>query len=214
MWIAIVTIGLAALLAVCVLLRKTAPKLARVLLVLTLTAALVIGIGTAVCWSVPDTADADYDYAILLGALLEEGKPTPELERRLAAALEWQKTDDESVLFVSGGRPDGQDISEAQVMYDWLETNGADMSRIFMEDQAVDTYENILLSKEMAENMGLETDSVLLITSGFHQTRAGFLAKELGQQPAHFSCDTPFGLHLDASLREVFAFAKAFFETL
>ena len=63
MWIAIVTIGLTALLAVGVLLRKTAPKLARVLLVLTLTAALVIGVGTAVCWSAPETADADYDYA-------------------------------------------------------------------------------------------------------------------------------------------------------
>lgn len=214
MWIAIVAVGLSVLLTTGFLLKKKSVKRGNLLIVLCCTAALILSVGTAVCWSAPENSVSDYDYAILLGALLDEGQPSPELERRLAVALEWQKSDDETVLIVSGGKPDGQDVSEAQVMSDWLKTNGADMSRIYMEDQAADTRQNILFSKVLAEKMGLETDTVLLITSGFHQTRAGFLAERLGQEPVHLSCATPFLRHLDASFREVFAFVKAFFETL
>lgn len=211
MWTALVLGALAVLLAVGMLLKN---RLGKSLLVLSTIAVLVIGVGTAVCWSVPDCAEADYDYAVLLGALLEDGKPTPELERRMNLALEWQKTDEKTVLFVSGGEPDGQGITEARVMYDWLEAHGADMDRIVMEDQAEDTRQNILYSKDLAQQMNLQTNRVLLLTSEYHQTRAGFLARRLGQQPVHLSCETPFGRHLDASFREVFAFIKAFLETL
>lgn len=210
MWITVVLIGFVVLVTAGLIMKKSAPKLGKLLLVLTAAGVLVVGMGTAVCWSQPQTAEGDYDYAILLGALLEEGKPTPELERRMTVAMQWLQTDEETVLFVSGGVPKGQGISEAQVMYNWLADKGADVSRVIMEDQAADTRQNILFSKRLAEEMGLETDTVLLITSEYHQTRAGFLAKQLGQQPRHLSCATPFVRHLDASFREVFAFVKAF----
>lgn len=214
MWLGIVFGTLAVFLAAGLLLKKKNRLIGNLLLVLTVTGALVIGTGTAVCWTKLDCTDENYDYAILLGAMLEDGKPTPQLESRMELALNWQKTDEDTILFVSGGEPQGQGITEAQVMYDWLSEHGADMSRIVMEDKAADTLQNLRFSKALAEEMGLETDTVLLLTSEYHQTRAAFLASKLGQNALHLSCKTPFMKHLDASFREVFAFIKAFYETL
>ena len=213
MWIIIVLIGFAVVLAAGLWVKKRYPKFGKLILVLTALGALVIGTATAICWEKP-YEDKPYDYAVLLGALLEDGKPTPELERRMELALEWMKTDGDTILFVSGGEPKDQGITEAQVMYDWLKDRGADVSRVVMEDKAADTLQNLRLSKVMAAEMGLETDTVLLLTSEYHQTRAGFLAHRLGQEAVHLSCQTPFVKHLDASLREVLAFIKAFIETM
>ncbi len=213
MWIIIVLIGFAVILAAGLWVKKRYPKFGKLILALTAVGALVIGTATAICWEKP-YEDKPYDYAVLLGALLEDGKPTPELERRMELALEWMKTDGETILFVSGGEPKDQGITEAQVMYDWLKDHGADVSRVVMEDQAADTLQNLRFSKALAETMGLETDTVLLLSSEYHQTRAGFLTNQLGQEAVHLSCRTPFIKHLDASFREVFAFIKAFAETL
>lgn len=214
MWITIVLLGFAAFLTAGLLMKKKYPKCGRLVLVLTALGVLILGSATAVCWTKSYDAEKSYDYAVLLGALLEDGKPTPELERRMELTLDWLKTDKETILFVSGGEPKGQGITEAQVMYDWLAERGADMSRIIMEDRAEDTLQNLRYSKAMAEEMGLETDTVLLLSSEYHQTRAGFLAGKLGQEAVHLSCRTPFVKHLDAALREVLAFIKAFYETL
>ena len=203
-------------LAVGFLLSRLVRKTIRVAISCALTAlALAVVVGTVICWDAPDAAaDADPDYAVLLGCALEDGAPTEEMIRRMELALDWMQEDDHTVLILSGGDPQELEVSEAQVMYDWLQAKGADMSRIRIEDRAKDTRENLLYSRELAEREGLETDTVLLLTSEYHQTRAQYLAKELGQTAMGRSCDTPFLPHLEAAVREVYAFVKAYFETL
>ena len=213
MWIAIVFLGFAAALTAGLLLRKQFRRFGNLILILSVIGVLIVGTATGICWTKP-YEEKSYDYAILLGALLEEGKPTPELERRMELALDWMKTDADTILFVSGGEPKDQGITEAQVMYDWLVERGANGNRIVMEEKAADTLQNLRFSRSMADEMGLKTDTVLLLSSEYHQTRAGFLAAQLGQDAAHLSCRTPFLKHLNASFREVFAFIKAFAETL
>ena len=196
------------------LLKRLLPRLSRVLLCLALLLALAVGSGTAVCWSVPDTPQPKPDYALLLGCALEDGQATDELIRRCRTALEWMEQNPGFLLVVSGGDGAGHGITEARVMADWLLANGADPARVLPEDQALDTRQNLLYSKTMVHNLEQETDTVLLITSEYHQTRACFLARQNGQTPLTLSCATPFPDHLQAAVREVYAFIKAVLEIL
>ena len=61
--------------------------------------------------------------------------------------------------------------------------------------------------------MQQQTDTVAIITSEYHQTRAGFLARQNGQQALHISCETPVMAHLFAAVREVYSFVKALWQT-
>ena len=184
-----------------------------ILAAVTVLALAVVG-GAAVCWDAPANEELEPDYALLLGCGLEDGQATDELIRRCETALGWLEENPGGLLVVSGGDPKGQGITEAAVMAAWLRNHGADETQIVREDRANDTRQNLLYSKTLVHKLERETDTVLLITSEYHQTRARFLARQNGQQALSLSCETPFFDHLQAAVREVYSFVKAFFETL
>jgi len=205
---AILVVGMVAAL----LLRRRLPVTGALLIAVLSLAAAVIVTGTAICWQAPANEDLTPDYGLLLGCALQDGRPTPELVRRCRMALLWLEDNPEQILIVSGGDPAGQGVTEAAVMTQWLTEHGADPNRIAPEPQAKDTRQNLQFSKKLAQSMGLGTDTVLIITSEYHQTRAQYLAEAQGQKTVGLSCRTPYSTRLQASVREVYAFAKAFLE--
>jgi uncharacterized SAM-binding protein YcdF (DUF218 family) len=208
----LLTIVVLAVLFVLYSILKTGLRLAFLLLALAFL--LTVVSGAAVCWTAPDTEGVQPDYAVLLGCALENGEPREELIRRLELAKDWLDRTEGTTLMVTGGDPAGQGVTEASVMWDWLEDHGADMSRVILEDRAADTRQNLLFCRELAENLGLGTENVLILSSEYHQTRAQYLARSIGQAASGLSCDTPFFDHLEAAVREVYSFAKALLETL
>ena len=206
--VAVLTFGIGAAL----LLRKRFPLIGTSLLAVLALAAAVMITGTAICWQAPADEDLTPDYGLLLGCALQDGQPTTELVRRCRMALIWLQDHPEQCLIVSGGDPSDQGITEAAVMTDWLIAHGADPNRIVPEPQATDTRRNLQFGKMLAQSMGLETDTVLIITSEYHQTRAQYLAEMQGQQAVGISCRTPYYDRLQAAVREVYAFAKVFLE--
>ncbi|MFQ8823540.1 MAG: YdcF family protein [[Ruminococcus] lactaris] len=46
------------------------------------------------------------------------------LKKRLDKALEYAENNPNTVLVLSGGKGEGEDISEAEAMYDYLQYNG------------------------------------------------------------------------------------------
>lgn len=197
-----------------ILLSKLLRRLRWLLRIGALLLAMTVISGAAACWSTPDTPKETPDYAVLLGCTLEDGKPTDELVRRLNLALDWLNNTKDTVLMVSGGDVERDGVSEAGVMRQWLAERGADVSRIVEEPHSADTRQNLLNCKKIAEELGLGTENVLILSSEYHLTRARFLAEKLGQIPSTLSCETPFWDHLKASFREVYAFIKAYAETL
>ena len=177
-----------------------------------LVVAAVVVAGTVICWNAPDTETADADYAVLLGCSLKKGEPTEEMFRRLELGLQWLQANADKTLIVSGGG--SGTAKEGQIMYNWLREQGADMNRVLMEDRASNTRENLIFSRELAAEHGLCTNRVAILTSEYHQTRARYLAEQLGQESSGISCETPFLKHLEAAVREVYSFVKAFFQTL
>ncbi|MGN0979265.1 MAG: YdcF family protein [Candidatus Avoscillospira sp.] len=213
MWL-ILTLGL--LLAGCLLawfLQKRAPRLRKALLICMAICILAVGAGTAACWNPPEYQDLTPDYAVLLGGGEKDGQPTASTENRLFLALNYLEATPDVMLIVTGGDPNGNGVTEAEVMASWLRDHGADMDRILSEDRANDTLENLQYSKALAASRGLQTDSILILTSDYHQTRAQFLARQLGQEASGLACETPFLSHLAASVREAYSFVKAIWQT-
>ena len=96
----------------------------------------------------------------------------------------------------------------------YLTARGIDPSRIVEETEASDTRENLLFSAELAKKRGIDTGSVLIITSDFHMPRAKYIAGKLGMTPYGLTSDTwPWILKVNYQLREVFAFVKAWWKT-
>lgn len=116
------------------------------------------------------------DFVIVLGARLNGSTPSALLRYRLEATVDYHEQYPDSYIIVSGGQGDGEDISEAKAMKDYLVNHGIDENLIIKEDQSTNTNENILYSKKIIDSMTSDDYDVVIITNGFHCYRSLILA--------------------------------------
>lgn len=131
------------------------------------------------------------DAVIVLGCKVNGEEPSKMLKRRLDAAKIFLSENDDVICIVSGGKGDDEKISEAQAMKNYLVEKGIDASRIIMEDKSVNTYENLENSCKILEEMGIGKN-IAIVTDGFHQYRAGFIAKKFEFEPSALNAVTDF----------------------
>ena len=103
------------------------------------------------------TAPTDVEYVIVLGARVNGTTITRSLKRRLDTAIEYLEENQKATVIVSGGQGEGEEISEAQAMADYLVAKGIDSNRIINDDA-----------------------KVAIVTNGFHIYRATSMAKAQG----------------------------------
>ena len=144
--------------------------------------------------------DFDADYLIVLGAAVHGDTPS------LRAAKDYLDAHPNTVAIVSGGQGSGENMSEAQAMYDWLRKSGIDTDRIIKEDKAVSTYENLKFSREIIGSLTDKSDpAIAVVSSEYHLCRAKLIAKSLDMDihtvPAH---TTYFTVKLNYFIREAF----------
>lgn len=142
------------------------------------------------------------DYAIVLGARVQGDRPGKSLEYRLEKALEYAKVHPNTIMILSGGQGEGELVSEAGLMYDYLLENGIPAYQMIKEENSHSTYENLVYSKLLIEAREKErretlrkimaeagylvppdeevTIRVAVITSNFHVMRAEGIAKKIG----------------------------------
>lgn len=169
------------------------------------------------------------DYVIVLGARVRGTEPSNSLRLRLDRAIEYAEQYPNTVLVLSGGRGEGEEISEARAMYDYLRYNDVPAEKLLIEDQSSDTVENIAFSKTVIERQEYNKaqaaqahllDSyhargegdllrIAILTSDYHLFRAKAIARkegiiELTGVPARD--DTVLALHM--WVREAFAVLK------
>ena len=126
-------------------------------------------------------AEPERDYLIVLGAAVYGDEPSPSLEHRLQGALEYLQQYPDSTAIVSGGKGPGEDVTEAQCMFDWLTAKGIAAERIIMENKATSTKENLLFSFEIIRELGGEPEgNVAVLSSPYHLFRAKEMTKLLG----------------------------------
>lgn len=117
--------------------------------------------------------------AVVLGCSVKGTRPSRVLEERLQAAYEYLQENPKAICILSGGKGKGESISEAQCMYGYLTERGIAPERLLLEDRSTSTEENLKFSKEILEAQGLG-NQVAIITSEFHEYRAGLIAEQLG----------------------------------
>lgn len=135
---------------------------------------IVTGLMTFVCAQKP-TENAT---AVVLGAQVTENGPSMILSGRIDSALKYLQGNPDAKAVLTGGKGSNEPVSEAQAMYDGLVKAGISPDRLYIEDKAINTAENISFSEEIIRANGLNED-MAVVTDGFHQLRAHIIA---GQQ--------------------------------
>lgn len=117
------------------------------------------------------------DYLVVLGAQVKGKKPSLALLARVEAALAYFRNNPQMIIIASGAQGSGEDISEAQCMCQWLCAHGISKDRIILEENSVNTDENIAFSLALMEEKDAE---VVIVTNYFHIYRSVAIAKKQG----------------------------------
>lgn len=125
------------------------------------------------------TEAPDAPILIVLGAGLHGDQPSLTLSARLEIALDYLLEHPGSVAVLTGGQGPGETVTEASAMAKWLTARGISPQRLYLEEQATDTRENLRFSREVMEREGL-SGPVAVLSNGFHLYRAELLAKNAG----------------------------------
>lgn len=169
---------------------------------------LFITLETMIIVSMSQKPDDDCDYLIVLGCQIRGTTVTKSLKRRLDSAYDYAAKNEKVIIIVSGGQGKGEDISEAQAMYEYLTARGIDKSRIIREDQSTDTNENMQYSAGYIENSEAK---VGIVTNNFHIFRSKALARAKGM---NHLCGVPSAsdevLFVNYMVREAIGIVKDF----
>lgn len=160
-----------------------------------------------IAWGRTDQ-ETETEAAVILGTGVNGREPSLSLLVRLEAALEYLQARPAIPVVVSGSQGPGELISEAACMAAWLTAHGISEERIYLEEQADTTAENVKYSKEILKNAGIPEDAaVAVISSDYHLCRAARLWGE-GMVPvaAHMP-GRYFPLTANYYIREAFALA-------
>lgn len=149
------------------------------------------------------------DYVIVLGAQVRGTRITNSLRKRLEAAKEYLDENPDTIAVVSGGQGPGEDLSEAQCMYDYLIENGINPERVIMEDKSTSTEENIKFSMDIIED-DYEGDepSIGVITNNFHVYRTVKVCRKKGYEVSGIPAESDRILFVNYMVREFFAIVQ------
>lgn len=146
------------------------------------------------------------DYVIVLGAKVRGTKVSRALRERLDCTVAYATKHPQAKIIVSGGQGEGEDITEAQAMYEYLTDAGIDGKRVIREEQSTNTAENFQYSLELA---GDKQKKFLVVSNRFHIYRAVAIGKKMGIQHIEgLAAPTDGVMRLHYYLREAVAVVK------
>lgn len=171
------------------------------------------------------------DYVIVLGAQVKGDRLSNTLEYRLETAVKYARIHPNTVFILSGGKGEGEDVSEADMMYTYMRENGVPEYQLIREDQSTSTYENLVYSRLLIEEREQQRRNTIrnvmsaagylsppdeevriqvgIITSNFHMMRAKGIARKVGISDPYGICsrsDPVLFIHF--CVRECFAILK------
>ena len=159
-----------------------------------------------------DLSAIQADAVVVLGAGVNGTQPSLSLRTRLDAALDYLEENPDIPVVLTGSRGYGEEITEAQCMYNYLTSRGVAPERLILEESAVNTAQNFSFSRPLLEEAGIDPgkDPVAVVTNDFHVYRARLLAVRQGYDYAFgIPARLPW-LHLEINyyIREAFALVK------
>lgn len=161
---------------------KTAKTLTRCVTAVLVVGLLVCGVTEAIIIRASfGSPDQNVDYVVVLGAKVRDDGPSVSLWDRIYAARDYLETHPNAIAVVSGGKGKDEPISEALSMQVELTSLGIDPQRIWVEDRAESTWENIRYSLDLIEQRtGVRPTRLGVLSSEYHLFRASLFTKKNG----------------------------------
>ena len=172
------------------ILAKVTTRIFTVILVIGL---LVVGVTEAVILKASfGSPKEQVEYMVVLGAKVRNDGPSVSLWDRIYGAYNYMEAHPEVIAIVSGGQGPDEPMTEAASMYQELVKLGIDPSRIWLEDKATSTWENLNFSLDLIEEKtGQRPTKLGVVSSEYHLFRASLFAKacnvDFAGIPAHTS---------------------------
>ena len=124
------------------------------------------------------------DYMVVLGAKVNPDGPSVSLWDRICGAYTYLEEHPQTIAVLSGGQGSDEPITEAECMYRELVSLGIDPKRLWVEDEATSTWENLNFTLNLIEEKTGERPVKLgVLSSEYHLFRASLFAK---------ACDVEF----------------------
>ena len=121
------------------------------------------------------------DYMVVLGAGVHGDQPSLSLRNRIDAAYDYLRDHLDVTAVLSGGQGEGENLTEAQCMFDHLTAMGIDEDRLLLEDKATSTWENLNFSLDLIEEKyGQRPEKLGVLSSEYHLFRASLFADACG----------------------------------
>lgn len=168
--------------------------------------------------------EPDLEYIIVLGAQVKGETPSKALKKRLQAAENYMRDNQKTRAVLSGGKGDGEDISEAECMYRYLTQAGIEKERLLVEDQSTTTLENLRFGAKIIEDdlrtkqagganeireVSAMERKVGVLSNNFHVYRAMLLGRKMGYTDFYgIPAGSDYKLQVHYMVREFFALIK------
>ncbi|MFF9864010.1 vancomycin high temperature exclusion protein [Streptomyces sp. NPDC013953] len=144
------------------------------------------------------------DVAVVFGAGLWNGRPTPYLAHRLDTAAELYRGGKVKVVLVTGDNSRAE-YDEPDAMRAYLTDRGVPDGRIVSDYAGFDTWDSCVRAKKI-----FGVDRAVLVTQGFHIRRAVALCREAGIDVYGVGVDEPHdSVWYYGGVRELLAAGKA-----
>lgn len=156
--------------------------LRRIFTVCLVIGLLVVGVTEAVIIHASfGDPEETVDYVVVLGAKVRSDGPSVSLWDRIYAAADYLEAHPETTAIVSGGQGTDEPMTEAQCMFEELVKLGVDPDRIWLEDRATSTWENLHFTLDLIEERtGVRLQKLGVLSSEYHLFRASLFTKACG----------------------------------
>ncbi|MDD5864086.1 MAG: ElyC/SanA/YdcF family protein [Firmicutes bacterium] len=143
---------------------------------------LVVGVTEAVIIHASfGNPEEPVDYLVVLGAKVNRDGPSVSLWDRICAAYTYLEEHPGVTAVLSGGQGTDEPITEAECIYRELVNLGIDPKRLWLEEEATSTWENLHFSLDLIqEKTGQRPQKLGVLSSEYHLFRASLFAKACG----------------------------------
>ena len=156
-------------------------------------------------------SDERQSVVIVFGCRTKGYEPSVTLANRLDRAAGILEEDPAAICIVSGSQGANETVSEAESMKKYLvERRGISSERVFEEDRANNSIENLSYSLDMIEEMKIDA-RLICVSSEFHTPRIMLLARRAGVPvETASSASSSIPSLLSNLVREYMAYVKLF----
>ena len=151
-----------------------------------------------------DWASDQVPILVLGAGIIDNKEPSKVLAGRLNSALTLAQTFPNKALIMSGDHTN-QYYNEVAVMKDYLVQHGVASQRIYLDHAGYSTYDSLYRLKHV-----LGQERVIIVTQGYHLSRALMLARGLGLQAVGLAAEEAASTRFKREFREIGARFKDF----